>query len=294
MIFQILFHPSGNRIFWGISVDVIFTILTTITIFLLGYLLNRWNEYRKEEKRLDELEDYFYFLFNQIKNPVKDEINILNELAEDTANKNKIQFTFKDNVNLDVTNLLNIPHSDLHKIFMMKKKGKLEEKANHFSNMINTLNYIWNLKKNIVINLEKFFSDFREYERNWTEAENSILRYYDSFRSYNIRLNFKLSSDEFLYNFDRLIFEWNKFENSKNIYVAFENFIKPLKGICNRFESDERANVIRQFVVSEEFAFNNIDSIKKRYGERFNEDANKLKSKFETFETAINYFKNTK
>lgn len=291
MIIQILNQYNIEILFSSVSDDVIFTTITTISIFIIGYLLNRFNNYRKEVKRLNELEEYFYSLSEQIKNPINDQIKIFKELADDIADEKKNQFLYKDNINLDVTNLLNIQHLDLHKIFIARKKGEIKKKAGHFTNMTNTLNYLESLKINAKKNFEIYFSEFRENEGNWREAYNSIMENFDTFVSSNIRNDIQKVNDDFLNDFDTLLQEWDKYEYKNNIYLAYKNFILPLRGICKRYRGDERVNVIAQLVNSARSAFISIDYYKKTYSNRFNADASYLKSKFESFESAIKYFK---
>lgn len=291
MIFLLISQDCLDIFFICVSQDAIFTTFATIFIFFIGYLINRWIRFSKEKKRLNEVENYFYLLFDQIKFPINDQIKILNKLAEDIANKNFTQFTYKENVNLDVTNLLNIPHVDLYKIFIVRKKGEIAKKAEHFTNMSNTLNYIRILKINAKNNMDKFFNEFRHNEGNWMEAYNSILEHFDTFVSSNIRNSPKKVNDGFLNDFNMLLEEWKKYEDTNNIHLEYKNFIIPLRSICNRYRGDERANVIVQLINKAESAFKSIGYYRETYSKQFKVDASYLKSKFEAFESAEKYFR---
>lgn len=291
MISQAVSDDYINLFSLHISHDVLFTTFTTIFILLLGYLLNRFNEYRKEIRRLNDLEEYFYSLSEQIRNPVKGQIKSLDELGDEIINNQKNQFVFKDNVNLDINNLLNIQHLDLHKIFIIRKKGEIIKKAEHFTNMMNTLNYIEVLKINARKNLDMFFNEFRIHDGNWGKAYNTIMSNYESFVSANIKNGILKENDNFLSEFDTLLRNWIRYEDTSNIYSALENFIKPLRLICNRHRGDDRAYIILQLINFAETSFKNIDYNKKTYGKRLKDDASYLKSKFESFEEAIKFFR---
>jgi len=291
MNYQILFHPSGERLLWGISIDVIFTTVITISIFIFGYLLNRLYDYRKEIKRLNELEEYFYSLFELLKQPINKQIKNLKEMADNIEDKKKNQFGCKLDVDFDASNLLNITHSDLHKIFVVRKKGGVETKTEHFSSMANTLNYINFLRENIFVDYQNYNNSFNQYAKIWTESCQSIITRYDTFCHINKKEKTPLSNDNFLYDLDRLIFNWNQYEDSKNIYVTQEYFIIPLKKLCKQHHQDERANTILQLVVAAKTSFESIESTKNIYIDQYKENAATLKSKFESFESAVKYFR---
>ena len=206
MIFTLISQGCIDLFILCVSHDTIFAVFTSLFVVFVGYLVNRFNDYRKEIKRLNELEEYFYSLSEQIKNPVIDQIKIFKELADNIADQKKNQFLYKDNINLDVTNLLNLQHLDLYKIFIVRKKGEIIKKAAHFTNMTNTLNYLGSLKINARKNMDIFFSEFRENEGNWREAYNSIMAHFDSFVTSNIKS--EKPNDEFLNDFLRTVSEY--------------------------------------------------------------------------------------
>ena len=273
-----------------VSDNTIFTVLFTILIFISGYLLNKLNEHRKEKVRLDDLKNYFYLLIELIIKPINDQINLLNELADDISDLEKTQYKFKENVNLDITNLKEISNNDLYKIFLIRKKGTMQEKTNHFTNITNTLNYIERLKLNSRLNYEGFNEEYNKNRINWANACNSILRQYDSFRSFNLRNNIELSADPFLKDFDLIIFYWNKRENSKELQTTYEYFINKLRDMCKKYEPDERANIILQLVLGADSSFHNIKVAKEIFSKGFKGDAIQLKSKLAGLEAAIVFF----
>jgi len=142
MIIQILNQHYIEIFFLTVSDDAIFATFTTLFILAIGYLINRYNEHRKEVKRLNDLEEYFYALFELLKQPINKQIHNLKEMADNIDDKKKNQFECKLDVGFDASNLLKIAHSDLYKIFMVRKIGEVRIKTEHFTNMTNTLNYI--------------------------------------------------------------------------------------------------------------------------------------------------------
>ncbi len=291
MIISLISQDCIDLFFICVSRDAIFTTFATIFIFIIGYLLNRLNEYRKEIKRLNDLEEYFYSLFELLKQPINNQIVNLKEMADNIDDKKKNQFPCKLNVDFDASNLLKITHSDLHKIFVVRKKGEIGTKTERFANMTNALNYINFLKENIVVDYQNYNNSFNQYVKLWTEACQSIITRYDTFCHFNKKDKTPLSNDKFLYDLDKLIFNWSQYEDSKNIYVTQEQFIIPLKGLCKQHHQDERANTILQLVVAANTAFDSIESTKKIYRDQYKENAATLKSKFESFESAIKYFR---
>ena len=174
---------------------------------------------------------------------------------------------------------------------MIRKKGEVRTKTEHFANMTNTLNYINFLKENIFVYYQNYNNSFNQDVKMWTEACQSIITRFDTFCHINKKDETPLSDDKFLYDLDRLIFNWSQYEDSKNIYVTQEHFILPLKKLCQQHHKDERANTILQLVVTAKTTFHNIQSTNNIYSILHNENADTLKSKFESFESAIKYFR---
>ena len=75
----------------GVSFDTIFTVVTTLFIFFLGYVVNRIIEEGKEEKRLNELEEYFIKLIELLEEPLMKQKNALVVLTKMLKQKKEQQ-----------------------------------------------------------------------------------------------------------------------------------------------------------------------------------------------------------
>lgn len=287
---SVMVNNTSQTIF-GISHDALFTTITPISIFIFGYILNRFNDYRKERKRLIEVKDYFFALCDFLERPIRIQISVFNEYRKNISSKDQINFTYKDTSDLDIKNFSNVSHKDLYKILFRKKRDEIKIKTQRFNEILNSINFIGRQKENTLKNFNTFYDDFKKYESQWINYSDSILRNYDCFISYIKQNNIKVSEDLFLKDSDRIIHSWAQLENSSNMYIKYRELITQLRTVCNKHITDPRALSVLQLVVGATYAFNNINGLKELYSKFFENEGKELEEKYNRLMEAIKYFK---
>ena len=277
--------------FYGVSSDVIFTTIITISIFILGIVIKEITAYIKELFRKKYLRNYFIRSCEFLRKPIMTQIGVFKEYSTNFSSEAKIEFVYKDTTDLELRNFDNVSNQDLYRIFYLRKRKKSDERTKMFNDIINSLNFIRQQRINSLKNFDQFYSGYREYETQWQNNGDAILRYFDTFVSQNKTLEIKPSEDPFIKEYDSIVHNWQKNVDDKNIFRTHDNLISPLRDICKKYIGDPRANTVLNFVVGASYAFDNIKGIKKMYSEFFANEASELDDKYKRLINAINYFK---
>ncbi len=280
-----------QRTFLGVSIDAIFTTFTAILVFVIGFILNRLYETYKENKRLDELENYFYSLIKSLMGPIEKQTEMFKKLSESIADKEEQTFAFNQATGLYFDNITNISHLDLYKIFITRRKLSSKDKMAHFQNIFDSIEFVRFQMKVTQRNFWEFFQDYRRYEQEWDKNGDAILRFFDSVASEAKAAGVKPSQDPFLKEMDVIIHSWSKRENSKNIYVAKEHLLDPLKQHCAKENQDPRSRTLMPIIVQAKYAFNNINQAKELYSKYFQEESNNLRNQKELIQKALEFFR---
>src|SRR5437868_11615394 len=117
------FYSEGST-FLGISIDTIFTVFVTIAIFVLGYIVARKIERKKEKDRLHELEDYFRKLVEMLEKPVESQKKSFLDFARVLKEEKEQHFEVANVAAFKLTYINEIDSKDLYTIFIRNKKGE--------------------------------------------------------------------------------------------------------------------------------------------------------------------------
>ena len=293
----ILADLGNKKSLLGVSVDTLVSALiaaaVAIIVLIAGYLLNKRHENDKEKNRLQELEKYFFILLNSLIKPIEKQIEIYRSLATQIASREHQDFVFRESHELFLDNIQNISNLDLYKIFITKKQAAHDEKATHFNDIFDAIEFIRLQKERTKKNFTQFVNEYGEYEKQWNSDADSILRYFDAFRSYNESHGIPPSKDAFLADLDKITYKWSQTENCENMHIAKEVLVDPIKQHCQKSISDQRSVVLLPVIVEANYAFNNLVSLKETYSELFCGEAKKLEENKELLVKATLFFKGT-
>ena len=142
-IFNIVYQngelASEKCTFFGVTIDTIFTVFTTIIIFFLGYIFNKKVERDKENNRMKELEGYFLKLIELLDSPIKKQIDSFVSLSEKLKKTKEQNYNFQLVASFNLNLLKEISNLDLYKIFVSNKQGKIKEKTSLFEKLRNNI-----------------------------------------------------------------------------------------------------------------------------------------------------------
>jgi hypothetical protein len=277
---------------WGVSLDTIFTTFITILIFIIGHILVRLWQNNKEKKRLRDIRIYFFTLLDTIPQAIDKLIKVYTELSNAIEERTHRNFVLGESHELCLDNVTKLSHVDLFKILISSSKARNDEAAfKHYKNIFDTFEFIRLQNDRVKTSFSYFMGEYRGYRNCWAEASDSILRFHDSILSFAKRNNIRPSEDPFLKEFDELFYAASKNRNFESMYEAEESLINPLKNLCKKYATDQRALMILREVLICWSAFKDIINLKVLYSRLFKDEADKLEQMKESLEEAILFFK---
>ncbi|MGB2805587.1 MAG: hypothetical protein WBD64_11925 [Candidatus Zixiibacteriota bacterium] len=284
---------AGNETFWGVSRDTIFTTFVTILIFVLGYLIARYIERKKEKERLKQIRIYFLGIADRLINPIESLIKSYRQLSDTIADKKRHDFALGESHELYLDSIRTLSQVDLFTILILDNKyGEEQLKSKHFKNVFDAFEFIRLQNERAKRNFAYFNSEQEKYSRQWNDNANSIARLFDNFVSANIRNNVPKSHDQFLANFDRICHS-AQVKDDRNIYIVKEHLIDPLKEVCKEYKDDPRAMILLPFIIECRMAFDNIVNLKRLFSGSFDEEASKLEKIKHSFKESVAFFRET-
>ena len=267
-LLQIIIRPASipeeKNTFLGISYDGWFTGITPILLFILGYIINRLIENNKENKRLKELEKYFKSSIELLKKPLELQQKAFVKTSKILKEKKEQHIILEDVTNFHVNLIKEISNKDLYTIFIINKKGAIEEKTQLYAKLRASIDYIDNLKVTYKKDFEKFW---KSYDTNQQEYKKNIEVTDQAFGDMISQSNpSSIQRDEFLHAVDEIRFKWMSFKKTDvefmDMYIAKELYLEPLRELCKINMHDPRASLILKHVMLSIYAFHNIAEAK--------------------------------
>ncbi|MBL7127673.1 MAG: hypothetical protein ISS16_01675 [Ignavibacteria bacterium] len=289
----IIKEVSDKYSFYGVSPDTIFTVIITLSIFLLGFVIKGFYEWLMENMKLKKTELFFYSLLDSLIKTIDEQIEIDENLSRNIMNEEVRDFFYDEKLFALTKSFNSLEYLDLFKIFILKKKKlNLDEKNIVFIRIIKIIEYIKEHSKSSEKIFYQFLNDAKRFERDWGINISFINNTFNSFRSDAKRLDIGPSKDPFLKEMDIIFHNLGKQKNYRFVSIANNNLIKPLKILCDKMIEDEKAKKILPAVMNCWEAHDNVFKTKNLYSDFLLKESNDLKDKKELLEKAIIFFKN--
>lgn len=287
-----LINPDSTiiepNVFWrGVSKDVIFTTVITISIFLIGLIIKYFYEFCIERKRLQSVKKYFIKLIKSLYEPIEVQCSSYMVLSNNIANFQKLDFAFEENPRLNTEGLKQVSQYDYYKSFItISKRNNRDQVFNSLISIFNILRSIELQKEFANINYRDFISRHREYINNFNNSVNKLLRANDSALSV-------------IQDGDVLIIEMQKIMNSVenregNIQIIKEKIIDPLYDLFVNTKADRRSLFFLEIVISIRKSYSDLEYLRDIHSKLFNNFSNKLNSMQQELINNIRIFENNK
>ena len=297
-LFKIVFQNGefleDKSSFLGISYDTIFTVVTTILIFFLGYIVNRRIEIIKENKRLNELEEYFIKLIELLEEPLLKQKEALIELTK-KLKENIEQHYFIDEVSSFRVDLIKeIENRDLYDIFIKRKKGKTEVKTKLFQKIRGQIDYLDEVKKSISTSFEELMDKSGKYETLYKENLKITSEAFENILTQNELRGVKPKQDPFLVGLENIRAAWMQTGTAErpfqDRYLARQHYLEPVLELCKQSAGDPRATFVLKHILESINAFDNIEEVKCVYRKHFLQDARGIQKGLIEIKSALNKF----
>ena len=271
---------KNDSTFLGVSFDTIFTVLTTLGIFILGYIVNRQLELRKEKRRLKELEEYFIKLLELLENPLvrqKDEFLAFSRRLKEKKEKH---FELINITPFQVDLIKEIDNKDLYTIFIKTKKGDTSRKTELFGKLRGQIEYFDVVKKTYKESFENFVTRSEQYDRTYKEHIKITSDFFDQMVSESKSKGQNPAQDIFLITLDNIRAKWVAYGVDGKVYqdryVAREYYLLPSWELCKTHILDPRAAFLTKHLLECIYAFDNLEELKRVYRRHFLIDARGL------------------
>ncbi len=227
---------QGKSSFLGVSPDTVFTVVTTVLIFVLGYVINNWVELRKEKNRLTELEDYFTKLIELLERPIRKQIDALVDFTNKLKEKKEQHYSLLDITTFQVELLREIDSKDLYAIFIKRKKGETSLKTELFGKLRGQIEHVDVVKKSIKSSLEDLMKKSEGYEHSYKESIKITSEAFDNMVSENRLRGVQLAKDQLLMGLDNIRAQWIAVGQDgivfQDRYIARKHYLDPVKVLC--------------------------------------------------------------
>ena len=145
---------------FGLSIDiVVFTVLTPILIFIFGYLLNRYNDWRKEKKKLYDIRLYFYSIVETLLKATSKQKKNIDDFIKSLKEEKIQNLKFALSADFKINHINALPKTDLFSVIVNKEKKNREKRLSIFWKCQQSFDLInWNatnFKNNLIICLVK-------------------------------------------------------------------------------------------------------------------------------------------
>lgn len=256
---------TNNSNFWGISFDAWFTGLTPILIFILGYIINEIIKNNNEKKRLEELEMYFLSLIQILDQPLKKQIEVFIKFSHSLKEKKTQHLILSKVPNFHVEQIKEISSKDLYSIFIKNKKGSISKKTELYGKLRASIDFFDEVKKSGNYYITMFSENYRKYQTELTLSLEKLDITF--FRMMAESKAASLEQDPLLNNMSKTRSAWKSIENEgidyKDMYIAKEMYIEPLRELYNQNIRDARSAIFLKYIMKSIYAFNNIQETKK-------------------------------
>jgi hypothetical protein len=186
-----------------------------------------------------------------------------------------------------------IQDKDLYTIFIRNKGGDIVKKTELYGKLRGSIDFINRTKKTIIEDFNFLRQRYEKYQDDFNKCLETID---DAFR---IMLSQPRTTEQevFLVSMDKIRMNWAKpgIGNERDIsyadrYNTKNNFIDPLKSLCEQNIGDSRAGFIMNHLMSSIYAFYNIVEIKAVYRRHFLLDARGLQKSWFEINNALREF----
>ena len=276
---NILVDSQQASSIYGISYDVIFTTIVTLSIFVLGYILNRIYEINKRKHDLKDIRSFLLVYLDSLIDPINKQISAFNDLSASVASKTHQDFTFQEAVGSKLDILDKLPQVDVFNAYLLGPKKTKSDRVIHFNSTHDALEFVKRQREIARAQFLGFMSNVKRYIEAWNNSTNAILRSYDEFLSFAERSRVSPSRDVFLKQFNVLVHNWTQLESRTTMENVAKHLLEPLKELCKSKSPDPRVNIVLPLVIDSLQTFKNRDHLFTLFVDYFAEQATKLEKK---------------
>jgi hypothetical protein len=270
----------------GVSHDVVFTTSVTISIFVLGFVLNRVYDGWVRRRHLKRIRVFVVEYLKSIVPPIGRQVDAMQAFSTQLASLTHQDLVFQEDA-IRSDHLKSISQLDVFDALVYGSGKRKLQRILHLNSVLEALDYIERLRRLAAVQFNYLHERYTQYFRDWNRATNAIQRHFDSYRSEASRPGHLPSPDDFLRELDLAIHAWQKTPNRDQLHIIHERYVQAVKQVCIKFFADPRSQTILPLTLNATDAFNNRMNLLTTMSAFYSQEARKLKERSELISQAV-------
>lgn len=240
----------------NIKSDTIFTVLVTISIFIIGQIVLIFYDRYKDKKSLSNLKKFFLISVKDILNPLAKELGDIKDIITQIEEKKQKSYFLQDATELNFDFYNKTDNSTLFNAFTKYiKKSEENNTINAYTNLIKSITSFRNFKNDKLNNYNIFINTLNKYNDVFKENFKTMMYNFDDIQSKLITSN-NTNQDEFV----KRVFDIIRLANdlAGEMYYQVEKVIDPIISTFKAFGNSPYAKFIIRNALTCKSAFTNI------------------------------------
>jgi hypothetical protein len=273
----------------GINPDVIFSTTVTLSIFILGIFLDRLNDWRKEQRKLNTIRTFtLEFIKSQLK-PIANHIIFFKSMASELASTKAINFSYQsDGIMSDY--LRSFTQIDLFKAMVYGVGKKRIQRITDFNKLLMIYDNLERAKPLWLQQFQIMVADYRQHQTDWNQSVDPIIRSYERWRSEIERTGHSIENDPFIKNLNDVIAIWQCKADLLDIKHTLDDLIYPVRETSIQYFSDLRAVEILSYSLKAIAAYNNQTNHRHCSSCNYVDEAQALQEMLDTLIAILNHY----
>ena len=263
----------------GVSNDVVFTTVVSISIFVLGYFFNRFYDNWKERARNRDIREFVFTSLDAMVPAIDKQIAGFNDLKDQLASKRHQDYIFVESTSLNFENLDSVPRDQIFRAFARGRRKKRGERIKHLNSLWRDLDFIRHQREPARQAFVQFRESYRRYLLSWNENVDAIARLHDEYHMMSARSSVRPSEDPFFREFNLIVHRLDQAGGPKSWESEKARLLDPLREVCKVHHLDSRANAVMKKIIQADFAFDNRKHLLESYGNYFSQQSAALMEK---------------
>lgn len=272
-IWQNVFGVSNDTAFQTIVPTII-----TISIFILGILLERLIESSKENKNIKTIREYVFLQVNVLKVATKLQINNLQKFISQLTQDQVTDYEFELKVDFDTKHIVDIKTNELFKILVLKSRGIQQLSLEDFNSLIKQLDLIGGLRESFKYSFKYTHEKLNEYQDRWNESVDKIGQLHDQWLTEFGLEGIDPLIDPFLKEFIKIYHTWAKIENRVDMYIAVKHLIEPVLDNARKLQPNSFAEQLLRPLLHSLNAYNNHKKLRELKIQEFEQYKSQLQN----------------
>lgn len=270
----------------GISRDVV----VTISIFFLGFVLNRIYDRHIERRHLKKVRAFVIVYLQSLEKPIEQQVAAYQEFADQLSSLKHQDMIFQEDA-IRSDYLKSVSQLDVFRALVFGLGKMRDRRIENLNSVLEALDYIERLRRLANLQFNYLFETYKSYSLIWNDSTNAIQRHFDSYRSAAKRNNIPSSEDPFLRDLDKLIYTWQQSPDGEEMQVMLDKYVHPVKDLCLKYFEDPRAMTLLPLTLNASNAFTNRKNLLTTMAKFFQGEVVKLTKKGEVIKQVVSTYK---